>query len=52
MFDVLTRTNRFAILFRIHDAKRPGTRARRIATFVDMLARGETPYPQKRPPQR
>jgi uncharacterized protein YdeI (YjbR/CyaY-like superfamily) len=52
MFDVLTRTNRFSILFRIHDAKRPETRARRIAAFVEMLARGETPYPQKRRPER
>lgn len=49
-WDVLTRTNRFAVLYRIHDAKRPETRARRIAQFVEMLARGETPYPQARRP--
>lgn len=30
-----------AILYRIHDAKRPETRARRIARFVAMLAAGE-----------
>lgn len=47
-WDVLTRTNRFAILYRVQDAKRPETRARRIAGFVEMLAKGETPYPQKR----
>lgn len=47
-WDVLTRTNRFAILYRVQDAKRPETRARRIAGFVEMLANGETPYPQKR----
>lgn len=47
-WDVLTRTNRFAVLYRVQDAKRPETRARRIAGFVEMLAKGETPYPQKR----
>jgi uncharacterized protein YdeI (YjbR/CyaY-like superfamily) len=40
-FAVLDATNRYAILYRIHDAKRPETRARRIETFVAMLARGE-----------
>ncbi len=39
--------NRFAILFRIGNVKRPETRARKIATYVEMLARGETIYPQK-----
>lgn len=38
----LNRVNRYAILYRIHEAKRPETRLRRIATFVEMLARGET----------
>ena len=47
-FDVLTSTNRYAILHRVADAKRPETRARRIADFVDKLTRDETPYPQKR----
>jgi uncharacterized protein YdeI (YjbR/CyaY-like superfamily) len=40
-FAALDRTNRYAILYRIHDAKRPDTRARRIAQYVAMLARGE-----------
>jgi uncharacterized protein YdeI (YjbR/CyaY-like superfamily) len=48
MFDVLTSQNRYAILFRIHDAKRADTRTRRIEQFVAMLARGETPHPQRR----
>jgi uncharacterized protein YdeI (YjbR/CyaY-like superfamily) len=30
--------------------KQPATRARKIAGFVEMLARGETPYPQKKRP--
>ena len=37
----LDSRNRYAILYRIQDAKRPATRARRIETFVAMLARGE-----------
>ena len=47
MFDILTKGNRFAILYRIHEAKRPETRARRIDQFVAMLTRGETVHPQK-----
>jgi uncharacterized protein YdeI (YjbR/CyaY-like superfamily) len=48
MFEILTSQNRYALLYRIGDAKRADTRARRIAQFVAMLARGETIYPQKR----
>ncbi len=40
-FAALSRSRRYEVLFRIHDAKRPETRARRIATYVDELARGE-----------
>lgn len=46
MFEKLNRQNRYSILYRITTAKRQDTRARRIEKFVDMLARGETPYPQ------
>jgi uncharacterized protein YdeI (YjbR/CyaY-like superfamily) len=48
MFAILSGTNRYAVLYRIHDAKRPDTRARRIAQFVAMLARGETIYAQRK----
>ena len=41
-FTTLSSQNRYAILFRIHNAKRPDTRARRVADFVAMLARHET----------
>ena len=41
-FAGLDSRNRYAILHRLHDAKRPETRARRIEKFVAMLARGET----------
>jgi len=49
-FDALTSGNRFAVILRIGQAKRPETRARRIAGFVADLAEGRTPYPQKRRP--
>ena len=48
MFEILTAQNRYAVLYRIHTAKRGETRSRRIEQFVAMLARGETVYPQKR----
>jgi uncharacterized protein YdeI (YjbR/CyaY-like superfamily) len=41
-FASLSSQNRYAILYRLHDAKRPDTRARRLATFVAMLEAGET----------
>ena len=47
LFDELDGNNRYAILHRIQDAKRPETRARRIAQFVAMLARGETLHPRR-----
>jgi uncharacterized protein YdeI (YjbR/CyaY-like superfamily) len=48
LFGRLTRQNRYAILYRVTTAKRPETRAKRIADFVSMLARGDTPHPQPR----
>ena len=39
-FATLDSTNRYAILYRVGDAKRPETRARRITQFVAMLAEG------------
>ncbi|GLY64942.1 YdeI/OmpD-associated family protein [Amycolatopsis taiwanensis] len=48
MFDILTSQNRYAVIYRVTSAKRADTRARRIAQFVAMLARGETIHPQKR----
>lgn len=41
-FATLRGASRYAVLYRVQDAKRPETRARRIETFVAMLARGET----------
>jgi uncharacterized protein YdeI (YjbR/CyaY-like superfamily) len=48
MFGRLSRQNRYAILYRIGNAKRAETRERRIKQFVEMLSRGETLYPQER----
>ncbi|TNH31600.1 hypothetical protein FHG89_01365 [Micromonospora orduensis] len=50
MFDVLTRTNRFALIHRLNAVKRAQTRERKVAEFVAMLARHETIYPQKARP--
>jgi uncharacterized protein YdeI (YjbR/CyaY-like superfamily) len=43
-FATLAGPNRYAVLYRISEAKRPETRARRIAKFVQMLAEGRTLY--------
>jgi uncharacterized protein YdeI (YjbR/CyaY-like superfamily) len=44
-FTALDGRNRYAILYQVHDAKRPETRARRIAKFVAMLSEGKKLYP-------
>ena len=43
-FESLESHNRYAILYRVHEAKRPETRARRIARFMEMLRAGEKPH--------
>ncbi|WP_291692443.1 YdeI family protein [Bradyrhizobium sp.] len=45
-FETLNSKNRYAILYRVHDAKRPSTRVARIEKFVAMLEEGRTIYPQ------
>ena len=44
-FATLDSANRYAVLYRVQEAKRPETRARRIATFVAMLAEGRKLHP-------
>lgn len=44
-FATLDRGNRYAILYRIHEAKKPQTRAARIAKFVAMLRDHQTVHP-------
>jgi uncharacterized protein YdeI (YjbR/CyaY-like superfamily) len=46
-FATLKGANRYAVLYRIHDAKTEKTRLARIEKFVAMLARGEVLYPKK-----
>ncbi|MBN9005588.1 MAG: YdeI/OmpD-associated family protein [Rhizobiales bacterium] len=46
-FETLDGANRYAILYRVQTAKKPETRAARIAAYVAMLAEGKTIHPQK-----
>ena len=41
-FEALDSANRYAILYRLDEAKKPETRERRLRKFVTMLERGET----------
>lgn len=44
-FETLKGSNRYAFLHRLVTAKKPETRAKRLATFIGMLERGEVFYP-------
>jgi uncharacterized protein YdeI (YjbR/CyaY-like superfamily) len=46
-FEKLDGANRYAILYRVQTAKKPETRAERIARFVAMCARHETIHPRR-----
>jgi uncharacterized protein YdeI (YjbR/CyaY-like superfamily) len=46
-FETLDGANRYAILYRVQTAKKPETRAERIARFVAMCARHETIHPRR-----
>lgn len=48
MLEKLTEQNRFALAFRVHNLKTEAGRKKRIESFVEMLKRGETIYPQRR----
>ena len=47
MLGKLNAQNRFALAFRLHNMKTEAGRKKRIASFIEMLKRGETIYPQK-----
>ena len=47
MWENLTSQNRFAMCFRLLNLKTDTGRQKRIAAYVDMLAGGQTIYPQK-----
>jgi uncharacterized protein YdeI (YjbR/CyaY-like superfamily) len=44
-FETISSVNRYAILYRIGTVKRPETRARKIAQYVQMLAEHRTLHP-------
>ena len=48
MLATLSAQNRFALAFRTHNMKTEAGRKKKIETFVAMLKRGETIYPQRR----
>ena len=48
MLAKLSAQNRFALAFRTHNMKTEAGRKKKIATFVDMLKRGETIHPQSK----
>ena len=45
-FERLSSRNRYALLFRIHQAKREETKMKKIAEFIKMLESNKTIYPQ------
>ena len=47
-FESMGRQNRYALAFRTNNMKTPAGRAKKIAALVEMLARGESPHPQRR----
>jgi len=47
LFDALDSANRFAILYRVQQAKTLDKRAAKIAELVAMLSRGDTLHPRK-----
>ncbi|WP_307433268.1 YdeI/OmpD-associated family protein [Labrys monachus] len=47
-FATLDAANRYAILHRLHQAKKPETRARKLHDFIAMLGRGEMIHPAKK----
>ncbi len=46
MLEKLNAQNRFSLAFRMHHMKTEAGRKKKIETFVEMLKRGETIYPQ------
>ncbi|MBV8662475.1 MAG: YdeI/OmpD-associated family protein, partial [Hyphomicrobiales bacterium] len=46
-FDELDSANRFAVLYRVHQAKGPQKRAAKIAEIVARLAAGEAFHPRR-----
>lgn len=49
MFERLDAANRYAILYRVSSVKKAETRARKIAGYVESLAKGDVPFPDRLP---
>ena len=49
LFDRLDAANRFAVIYRVQQARTPEKRASKIADLVDMLERGGTIHPRREP---
>jgi len=48
MLENLSAQNRFALAFRLHNMKTEAGRKKKITSFVEMLKRGQTIYPQRK----
>ena len=51
-FETLRGRNRYAIIYRVQTAKKPETRAKRIADFIAMLEKGQTLSDLQKPKSR
>jgi len=51
-FETLRGRNRYAIIYRVQTAKKPETRARRIADFIARLEKGQAPFDPPKPKKR
>jgi len=51
-FETLDSANRYAVLYRVHQARTPERRAAKIAAIAAMLSRGETFHPRHRVSRR
>lgn len=47
LFDALDAANRYAVLYRVQQAKTPEKRTAKVAELVAMLSRGETIHPRR-----
>ena len=46
-FEQLDSANRYSIIFRLNAVRRPDTRARKLAEYIEMLSHGDSIHPQK-----
>nr|WP_255672078.1 YdeI/OmpD-associated family protein [Glycomyces amatae] len=51
-FEGLGAADRYSIVYRLNAVKRPATRDRKLAEYIDMLARGESLHARRAPKGR